>query len=150
MRATRRFTGVTTKKYTAAAINRNETTVLIKSPTGNTVVPICGLIEEKSGLPTRAPISGVSRSLVKAVTTPPNAAPITTPTAMSITLPRRMNCLNPLSMTILLTGGDHFTADNRRRQAHPERGGRTSSFSDPQRAHDIAVLVILAFGRAHL
>src|ERR1700737_2873748 len=53
---------------------------------------------EKSGLPTSAAISGVSRSLVSAVTTPPNAAPITTPTAISTTFPRRMNFLNPSNM----------------------------------------------------
>src|SRR5580658_6995061 len=53
---------------------------------------------EKSGLPTMAAIKGVSRSLVNAVTTPPNAAPITTPTAMSTTLPRRINFLNPSSI----------------------------------------------------
>src|SRR5579862_1106728 len=50
-------------------------------------------------LPTRAPINGVSRSLVKAPTTVANAAPITTPTAMSTTLPRRMNFLKPSSIS---------------------------------------------------
>src|SRR5271165_386412 len=104
MRVTSALIGVTTKKYTAAAISRNETTVLMKSPTGNTVLPTVKVIEEKSGLPTRAAMSGVSRSLVRAVTTPPKEAPITTPTAISITLPRRMNCLNPLSMGSSLGG----------------------------------------------
>src|SRR2546421_2203549 len=59
------------------------------------------LMAEKSGLPTIAAIRGVSRSLVKAVTTVAKAAPMTTPTAISTTLPRRMNCLKPLSMGIL-------------------------------------------------
>ena len=40
----------------------------------------------------------VLTSLVSAVTTPPNAAPITTPTAISTTFPRRMNFLNPSSI----------------------------------------------------
>src|SRR5579864_8634482 len=56
------------------------------------------LMAEKSGLPTRAAISGVSRSLVNAPTTVAKAAPTTTPTAISTTFPRRMNCLNPLSI----------------------------------------------------
>src|SRR5579863_385996 len=43
-------------------------------------------------------MNGVSRSLVSAVTTPPNAAPITTPTAISTTFPRRMNFLKPSSI----------------------------------------------------
>src|SRR3954447_7516063 len=50
---------------------------------------------EKSGVPTIAPSSGVSRSLTSAVTTAVNAVPITTATARSRTLPRRRNCLNP-------------------------------------------------------
>src|ERR1700691_2348325 len=70
----------------------------MKSPTGKTDPLTANLMAEKSGLPTRAAISGVSRSLVSAVTTDPNAAPITTPTAKSTTLPRSTNCLNPLSM----------------------------------------------------
>src|SRR6267154_3128253 len=53
---------------------------------------------EKSGLPTTAAISGVNRSFVSAVTTPPKAAPITTPTAISTTFPRRMNFLKPLNI----------------------------------------------------
>src|SRR5437588_10430620 len=70
----------------------------MKSPTANMLPLIVNLMAEKSGLPTRAAMKGVKRSLVKAPTTPANAAPITTPTAMSTTLPRRMNCLNPLSI----------------------------------------------------
>src|SRR5580765_1089358 len=46
-----------------------------------------------------AAIRGVSRSVVRAVTTPPKAAPMTTPTAISTTFPRRMNFLNPLNIT---------------------------------------------------
>src|SRR5580704_15803872 len=118
MRAIRRFTGVTTKKYTAAATSKKETPALTKSPRANMLPLTVNLMAEKSGLPTIAAISGVSRSLVKAETTAANAAPMTTPTAMSITLPRRMNCLNPLSMEALLRSGDHFTADEGLRQAH--------------------------------
>src|SRR6476660_3900857 len=98
IRAIKALLGVTTKQYTAAATSTNDTTALMKSPTGNGVPLIVKLIAEKSGLPTIAAIRGVSRSLVKAVTTEPKAAPMTTPTARSTTLPRRMNCLNPLSM----------------------------------------------------
>src|ERR1700687_2555326 len=98
MRAIKALIGVTTKKYTAAATSTNDTTALTKSPTGNGVPLMAKLMEEKSGLPTSAAMSGVSKSLVKAVTTDPKAAPMTTPTARSTTLPRRMNCLNPLSM----------------------------------------------------
>src|SRR3954449_9067996 len=50
----------------------------------------------KSGLPTIAAISGVTKLATKAVTTAPNAAPMTTATARSITLPRRMKSLNSL------------------------------------------------------
>src|SRR5579863_1680992 len=98
IRAIRRFTGVTTKKYTAAATNRKDTPAFTKSPMANMLPLTVNLMAEKSGFPTIAAISGVSRSFVKAETTEANAAPITTPTAISITLPRRMNCLNPLSM----------------------------------------------------
>src|SRR6478672_4151358 len=98
MRAIKALIGVITKKYTAAATSRNDTRALMKSPTGNGVPLIVKLIVEKSGLPTMAAMSGVRRSLVKAVTTEPKAAPMTTPTARSTTLPRRMNCLKPLSM----------------------------------------------------
>src|SRR5579864_149567 len=70
----------------------------MKSPIRNWLLLMVKLIAEKSGLPTSAAMSGVSRSLVKAETTVANAAPTTTPTAMSTTFPRRMNCLNPLSI----------------------------------------------------
>src|ERR1700758_3871984 len=82
----------------AAAISRNETTALTKSPTGKCVLPMLKPREEKSGLPTTAEINGVSKSFVNAVTTPPKAAPITTPTARSTTLPRNRNCRNPPAM----------------------------------------------------
>src|SRR6267143_2252766 len=75
----------------APAISRNDTMELMKSPTGKDVFLIWKPIEEKSGLPTTAETRGVSRSLVRAVITPPKAAPTTTPTAMSTTFPRRMN-----------------------------------------------------------
>src|SRR5437773_8401606 len=67
------------------------------------------LMAEKSGLPTIAAIRGVSRSLVKAVTTVAKAAPMTTPTAISTTLPRRMNCLKPLSMEASRGANGAFT-----------------------------------------
>src|SRR5215469_11458937 len=70
----------------------------MKSPSAKTLPLMVKLIAEKSGLPTMAAISGVSRSLVNAPTTVANAAPTTTPTAISTTFPRRMNCLNPLSI----------------------------------------------------
>src|SRR5581483_2191434 len=92
------FTGVTTKKYTAAATNRNAMAALMKSPIANTLLLTVNLMAEKSGLPTNAAIKGVSRSFVKAATTVANAAPTTTPTAMSMTFPRRINCLKPFSM----------------------------------------------------
>src|SRR5579862_2913572 len=79
----------------AAATNRNDMHALRKSPTGNKVPFTVQPIAEKSGLCTTAAIKGVNTSLVNAVTTPANAAPITTPTAMSTTFPRRMNFLNP-------------------------------------------------------
>src|SRR5579863_10315938 len=119
MRAIRRFTGVTTKKYTAAATNTNETPALTKSPMANMLPLLVNLMAEKSGFPTIAAIGGVSRSLVNADTTEAKAAPITTPTAISITLPRRMNCLNPLSMNTLLR---EMGATVRRRGS--ERQGR--------------------------
>ena len=62
MRAIKALIGVTTKKYTAAATSTNATAALMKSPTGNGVPLMVKLIEEKSGLPTMAAISGVSRS----------------------------------------------------------------------------------------
>src|SRR5215469_4386358 len=66
-------------------------------------------------------MNGVSRSLVKAVTTLANAAPTTTPTAMSTTLPRRMNCLNPLSMEPP-KDADRVVQQRRGRQMEIERG----------------------------
>jgi hypothetical protein len=95
-RAISAFMGRTTKKYTAAAISRNETSALMKSPSKNLLPLTSNCIAEKSGLPTMAAISGVIRSFTRAVTMAPNAAPMTTATAKSSTLPRMMNCLNPL------------------------------------------------------
>src|ERR1700682_1086743 len=51
---------------------------------------------EKSGLPNRAAMSGVTRSLTNAVITTPNAMPMTTPIARSTTLPLSRNALKPL------------------------------------------------------
>src|ERR1700722_5061146 len=73
----------------------------MKSPKAKMLPFTVNLIAEKSGLPTSAAISGVSRSFVSAATTAANAPPTTTPTAMSTTLPRRTNCVNPLGMDIL-------------------------------------------------
>src|SRR5438477_9224192 len=69
----------------------------MKSPTAKTLPLRVNWRAEKSRLPAIAAMSGVSRSLVKALTTVAKAAPITTPTAMSTTLPRRRNCRNPLA-----------------------------------------------------
>src|SRR4029077_11637543 len=52
MRAIKALMGVTTKKYTAAAISTNDTTAVIKSPSGTAVPLIVKLTAEKSGLPT--------------------------------------------------------------------------------------------------
>src|SRR5208282_6022172 len=51
MRATRRFTGVTTKKYTAAATRMKDTPALMKSPIANMLPLTVNLMAEKSGLP---------------------------------------------------------------------------------------------------
>jgi hypothetical protein len=56
------------------------------------------LSAEKSGRPTMAAMGGVSRSLTKALTTLPKAAPMTTATARSTTLPGNMKSRKPLSM----------------------------------------------------
>src|SRR5579862_7494984 len=93
------FTGNTTNTYTAVAIKRNETSAFKKSPTMNLLPFIVKLISEKSGLPTRAAMSGVIKSFTSAVTTAPKAAPSTTATARSTTLPRKRNCLNPFIAT---------------------------------------------------
>src|ERR1039458_7779493 len=71
------------------------TTAVMKSPMGNTVLPIMKLIPVKSGLPAISAMRGLMMSFTSAVTTVPKAAPMTTPTAKSTTLPRRTNCLNP-------------------------------------------------------
>jgi len=84
---------------TTASI-RNASTALRKSPTSSLLPRTLTVIPEKSGEPTIAAMSGVSRSLTSAVTTAPNAAPITTATARSSTLPRRMNCLKPFIGTL--------------------------------------------------
>src|SRR6185369_6884676 len=58
IRATKALTGVTTKKYTAAAIKRNESSAFRKLPTLNTPAPTVNTTAEKSGLPIIAAISG--------------------------------------------------------------------------------------------
>src|SRR6187401_2953490 len=80
-RATRVFTGTITKKYTAIAISRNDTSALMNSPMRNLLPLIVNVIAEKSGTCTIAAMSGVSRSLTSAATTVPNAPPMTTATA---------------------------------------------------------------------
>src|SRR5437016_290933 len=59
IRAIKALTGLTTKKYTAPATKINDTTALMKSPTGNGVPLMVKLMAEKSGLPTRAAMTGV-------------------------------------------------------------------------------------------
>src|SRR5258705_11572723 len=68
IRARSRFTGSTTKKYTAAPMRMKETSALIKSPIGNLLPLIVNSIAEKSGLPTIAAMRGVIRSLTNAAT----------------------------------------------------------------------------------
>src|SRR5919108_3414164 len=55
-RAMSAFTGTTTKKYTAAAMRRNDTSALMKSPIRNLLPLTSKAIVEKSGLPTMAAI----------------------------------------------------------------------------------------------
>src|SRR5262249_51138658 len=76
MRVMSAFIGRTTKKYTAAAIKRNETIALTKSPSRNLLPLISNWITEKSGFPTSAAINGVIKSLTRAVTTAPKAPPM--------------------------------------------------------------------------
>src|SRR6266567_6738987 len=102
---------------------------------------------EKSGLPTIAAISGVNRSLVSAVITPPKAAPITTPTAISTTFPRRMNFLKPSSIGWTSSGedgGQFSTADWKGQVQQGSEG------SDAHGHHDIPVLVVVPFSGTQL
>src|SRR4051812_6411648 len=94
--------GSTTKKYTAAATNRNEISAFRNSPYRNLLPFTSNVRAEKSCFPTIAAISGVKRSLTNDVTTAPNAAPITTATARSTTLPRNRNCLKPFMIASML------------------------------------------------
>jgi hypothetical protein len=57
-RAISAFMGRITKKYTAAAISRNETSALMKSPSKNLLPLTSNCIAEKSDLPTMAATSG--------------------------------------------------------------------------------------------
>src|SRR5258707_15018425 len=59
------LTGTTMAKYTAAPISTNEMTALRKSPIRNSLPLILRTRAEKSGLPKRAPMSGVSRSFTR-------------------------------------------------------------------------------------
>src|SRR3978361_859660 len=70
------LTGRTTKKKTTAAMIRNETMALMKSPTRKRLWLLVKPSAEKSGLPPIAAMSGVIRSLTNAVTTAPKAAPM--------------------------------------------------------------------------
>ncbi len=97
------LTGRTTKKKTTAAIIRNDATALMKSPIKKRLRLIVKAIEEKSGLPPIAAINGVIRSLTRAVTTAPKAAPITMPTAKSTTLPRSTKALKSLPICRILS-----------------------------------------------
>lgn len=87
------------RKYTTAAMIRNDTSALRKLPYLNCASPTVRVSELKSGSPPKAEISGVSRSATKDVTMAPNAAPMTTATARSMTFPCMRNFLNPLMIT---------------------------------------------------
>src|ERR1051326_3487257 len=102
-RAFQAFIGATIKKYTAAATRRNAISAFRKVPYEITAPLMVRLNAEKSGLPTIAAIKGVRILVTNDVTTAPKAAPITTATARSMTLPRMMNCLNPFSISALLS-----------------------------------------------
>src|SRR5436190_16983730 len=54
IRAIKAFTGVTTKKYTAAVTSKNEMVALTKSPAKKLLLLIVNFSAEKSDLPTRA------------------------------------------------------------------------------------------------
>src|SRR5207249_3648006 len=75
-RETSALTGVTTKKYTAAATSRKARAALMKSPYRKVLLLTVKLSAEKSGFPTSAAINGVRRSLTKAMTNVAKAAPI--------------------------------------------------------------------------
>src|SRR5438094_255456 len=64
---------------------RNETTALMKSPSGNFVPLIVNPTDEKSGAPTTAARNGVTRSFTSAVPTAPYAAYIWRASASSST-----------------------------------------------------------------
>src|SRR5579862_5040646 len=126
---------------------------LMKWPRANTLPFTVKLMAEKSGLPTSAAMSGVSKSAVKAETTVAKAAPITTPTAISMTLPRKINCLNPLSIGtskadsgVQLYGGGKGPVKG----ASHRYGQIGQEPSNPHGHHDVPVLVILAVCRTHL
>src|SRR5258708_16610723 len=98
---------------------------------------------EKSGLPTIAAISGVNRSFVSAVITPPKAAPITTPTAISTTFPRRMNFLKPSSIG--------WTSSVKTAANLVLRTGKVKARrSDAHGHHDVPVLVVVSLTGPHL
>src|SRR6266849_5283598 len=118
-RALNRTYGTTTKKYMTTAMIRKAITTLTKSPYGNLLLLIVKERPEKSGLPKRAAINGVIRSLTKAVTSVPKAIP----TARSTRLPRSRNVLKPLAMPLSL----HLQTDlltQLETQAHTCRASR--------------------------
>jgi hypothetical protein len=94
----RELMGRTMKKYTVAEIIMKDMRELIKSPYKNLLLFMVKLRVEKSGAFTIAEIKGLIKSLTRALTIEPNAAPIMTPTAKSTTFPLNMNCLNPFSI----------------------------------------------------
>src|SRR5215471_13153539 len=65
---------------------------------GNCCPPSAMKRFEKSVLPSKRPMGGMSTPATKDATTRPKPAPITTPTTSSITLPRMMNPFNSFSM----------------------------------------------------
>src|SRR5271165_218249 len=95
------------------------TSAVMKSPMGNAVPLTANEIQVKSGLPARRAMRGLIRSLTRAVTTPPNAAPITTPTARSTTLPRKINCLKPASITCTSASPEWLSSDSHRHNNIP-------------------------------
>src|SRR6185437_7248715 len=87
--------GATIKKYTTAAMIRNESRALMNEPYRNVLWFTVNFSAEKFGLPAIAAISGVIRSATSAATTAVNAVPMTTAIASSRRLPRVMNSLKP-------------------------------------------------------
>src|SRR5919201_1092693 len=102
-RAISTFTGLTTKKKTAAAIETNVIRALMKSPYRKRLLWIVNESAEKSCLPTIAAMIGVIRSVTRAVTSAANAIPITIPTARSTRFPRSKNVRNSFTSACIVS-----------------------------------------------